>query len=81
MTDPLANRIASNQIRMAADELRRDAARLARAAAEYSAALGEDDGAASGTARRLAQDAADVARQAERIDAMRTIADLYRDPA
>ena len=79
MSDPLANRIAGNQIRMAAEELKRDAARLSRNAAQYSAALEAGEGADSGTARRLAQDAADLARCAERLDAMRTIADLYRD--
>lgn len=79
MTDNLARRMADNQIRMATTDLTRDAERLARTVAEYSASINEHGVVESGTARRLAQDAADVARQAERIDAMRMIADLHRD--
>jgi hypothetical protein len=78
VTDRLVQRMTDKQIRMATEALQRDAARLARTAALYSKQI-EDGAVEPGTAGRLAQDAADVARQAERIDAMRMIADLYRD--
>lgn len=72
----LARRMADNQIRMAADDLARDAERLAVAARLYADELAEGKTTNSGSARRLAQEAAEVARRAERIDGMRDIAGL-----
>ena len=76
MADVLARRMANNQIRMAADDLARDADRLAKAARVYADELAAGKTTNSGSARRLAQDAADVGRRAERLDGMRDIAGL-----
>ena len=72
----LARRMADNQIRMTADDLMRDAERLAVAARLYADELAEGKATNSGSARRLAQEAAEVARRAERLDGMRDIAGL-----
>lgn len=74
--DPLARRMADNQIRMTVDDLARDAERLAVAARLYADELAEGKATNSGSARRLAQEAAELARRAERLDGMRDIAGL-----
>lgn len=72
----LARRMADNQMRMTAEDLARDAERLAVAARLYADELAEGKTTNSGSARRLAQEAAEVARRAERLDGMRDIAGL-----
>ncbi len=80
MTDALARRMVDNQIRTAAETLARDADRLARSARQYAddMATGTPE---SGGAYRLAQAAADLLRQASRLDGMRDIAGLINDDA
>jgi aldehyde:ferredoxin oxidoreductase len=80
MADTLARRMADNQIRMTAEDLARDAERLATAARAYADELAAGKTANSGSARRIAQDATDVARRAERLDGMRDIAGLIEQP-
>jgi transcriptional regulator with XRE-family HTH domain len=79
--DSLARRMADNQIRMATDDLIRDSDRLADDARRYADSLKSDGVADSGTASRLAQDAADLARRASRLDGMCDIAGLIPDIA
>lgn len=69
-TDDLTRRMATRQVEMAQAELARDAERLAIAARQYA------DSGSSGGARRLAQDAADLALQERHLAGLRTIADL-----
>jgi len=78
MADSLAKRMTDNQIRMASDDLIRDADRLAEAARQYAsdAKGGKPE---SGGAHRLAQTAADLLRQAARLDGMRDIAGLVAE--
>jgi len=75
MTDVLARRMADNQVRLFAESLARDADRLAQSARQYAddTADGKPE---SGGAYRLAQAAADLLRQASRLDGMRDIAAL-----
>jgi transcriptional regulator with XRE-family HTH domain len=75
-TDALARRMADNQIRMTVNDLTRDAERLAMAARVYADEMAEGKATNSGSARRLAQEAAELARRAERLDGMRDIAGL-----
>lgn len=74
--DGLARRMADNQIRMNVNDLTRDAERLAVAARLYADELAGGTATNSGSARRLAQEAAELARRAERLDGMRDIAGL-----
>jgi hypothetical protein len=76
MTDNLARRMADNQIRMTAAELQRDAERLAIDAQRYAEELKAGQTADAGMAYRLAQSAADILRQASRLDGMHTIGGL-----
>lgn len=80
MSDTLARRMADNQIRMTADDLVRDADRLATVARAYADELAAGKTTNSGSARRIAQDATDLARRAERLDGMRDIAGLIANP-
>lgn len=75
MADDLARRMADNQIHMATEQLARDASRLAETARQYAADLIRG-GPYGGGASRIAQDGADLARQAARLDGMRDIAGL-----
>jgi hypothetical protein len=78
VTDNLARRMADNQIGMAADSLARDADRLAATARQYATDL-RGNGGRSGGAYQLAQQTADLLRQAARLDGMRDIAALLPD--
>lgn len=77
MTD-LSRRTADSQISMAVADLARDAERLADAARQYADGLAHG-GLAGGGASRIAQDAANLSRQAARLDGMRDIAGLLPD--
>jgi D-serine deaminase-like pyridoxal phosphate-dependent protein len=71
--------MTGNQLRMAEEDLKRDAARLAQDAQRYADALLANQPPTPGAARRLAEEAANLARLEARIDGMRSIADLHRD--
>lgn len=73
-TDDLARRMVTRQVEMAQAELARDAERLATAARQYADDI--ERGLTGGGARRLAQDAADLALQERHLAGLRTIADL-----
>jgi hypothetical protein len=75
MSDNLARRMADNQTRMATEQLARDASRFAEAASQYAAAVIRG-GPYSGGAYQLAQQTADLLRQAARLDGMTDIAGL-----
>lgn len=75
MSDDLARKIADQQLEMQVDALARDAKRLAEAAARIVDDIGRGV-PVSGTARRLAQDASELAYAAARLDGMRDIAGL-----
>lgn len=79
MVDSVAKRMTDNQIRMAVDDLIRDSDRLADDARRYADSLKTGTIANSGMASRLAQDVADLARRASRLDGMRDIAALITE--
>lgn len=79
--DGLARRVTDNQIRMAVNDLTRDSERVAEDARHYADTLKHGGIANSGMASRLAQDTADLARRASRLDGMRDIAALITEEA
>lgn len=78
MTDNLARRMADNQVIGARDRVATDADRLAVLVAQFAADIRADDNA--GGAWQIAQAAADLLRQAARLDGMRDITSLLLDP-
>jgi hypothetical protein len=76
MPDNLARRMADSQIHSATASLARDAERLAATVRRYVDDLARGGDHASGGAYQIAQAAADLLRQASRLDGMRDIADL-----